>query len=212
MVKSVYIFRHGETDYNVDRRAQGWVDVPLNNNGKIQAKVLGRKLSGVKLDCVYSSPLLRAMETAKIVVDSNGSMIKIITNDNLKERNFGEFEGKIVRLTDAPADTAINIDGDIIYVPRVLLDDNCVYVPETGESYDVFRQRVSNVILDIIKNADAESIGISTHGCFIRMLVRHFFDIKLPIGGVPNAEYLKMQWDGKKLALPDLELVKLNMS
>ena len=78
MKRNIYIFRHGETDYNVNKRMQGWLDVPLNKNGIAQAEMLYKKMSNIKMDCVYSSPLSRALDTAKIVVPNT----KIITYRN----------------------------------------------------------------------------------------------------------------------------------
>ena len=202
MGRNIYIFRHGETDYNAEKRAQGWIDIPLNDNGKKQAVLLAQKLADIKIDCIYSSPLLRALSTAEIV--ANKRQIKIIVNDGLKERYFGAFEGRIIHLTDEPADTPIDTNNDVINVPRVLSDDNDIYVPGDGEDYDTFKQRVCNSITDIVKNTDFEDIGIATHGCFIRMLVQQLTGIKLPRGSIPVAEYLRMRWDGNKITLSEL--------
>ena len=65
MKKIVYIFRHGETDSNSQKRMQGWLDVPLNANGVAQARVLAQRLADVKFDVVYSSPSSRALDTAR---------------------------------------------------------------------------------------------------------------------------------------------------
>ena len=198
MKRDIYIFRHGETDYNVNKRMQGWLDVPLNKNGIAQAEMLYKKMSNIKMDCIYSSPLSRALDTAKIVAKDT----KIITDDGLKEWNLGVFCGKIIHLTDEPADTPIDMNKDIVNVPFSLLS-NDDYVPKDGESYNMFKQRVCDTIIDIMKSTDAKTIGISTHGGVIKILIKQFTNLDWPRGGIPNAEYLKMQWDGKKLSVPE---------
>lgn len=198
MKRDIYIFRHGETDFNATKRMQGWMDVPLNDNGIAQAHALSEKMSDIKLDCIYSSPLLRALDTAKIV--ANGT--KIITDDGLKEWNLGVFCGKVIRVTDAPVDTPFDINADVVNVPLSLISDDD-YVPNGGESRNVFKKRVCDTVAKIMQTTDAKTIGISTHGGVIKILIRQFTNLDWPRGGIPNAEYLKMQWDGSKLTVPE---------
>ena len=200
MKKILYIFRHGETDANVQKRMQGWQDVLLNANGITQAQSLAQKLSGVSFDCAYSSPLSRALDTAKIVV---GNDIKITTHDDLREWNMGDFCGHIVRLTDSPADTPIDMSGDIIYAPLALLS-NDDYVPPNGESYNMFIARVRNAMLDIAKNVDGKIIAIATHTGVAKNIIKQFTDVKWPRSGMPNAEYFKLEYDGEKFTLIDM--------
>lgn len=86
----LYIVRHGQTDWNIDSLAQGQADIPLNETGIKQAEELRDKIKDYKFDVCYSSPLIRASKTAEIVV--NGKC-KILYDDNLKERSFGDLEG-----------------------------------------------------------------------------------------------------------------------
>ena len=90
-VMKLYLVRHGQTDWNVAHLAQGRTDVPLNEIGIMQAKELRDKVRDMKFDACYSSPLERAMETAKIVVDGR---CKIIKDNLLVERCFGDYEGR----------------------------------------------------------------------------------------------------------------------
>ena len=66
----IYIIRHGETDWNKEHRIQGHQDIPLNDQGRLDAKVAKKKLKNVKFDVVFSSPLKRAYETAKIITNN----------------------------------------------------------------------------------------------------------------------------------------------
>lgn len=199
MKKTVYIFRHGETDANIEHRMQGWLDVPLNANGVAQAQALAQKLAGIKFDCVYSSPLSRAVDTARAVVGDQ----QIITNGDLREWNMGDFCGHIVRLTDSPADTPIDMSGYIIYAPFALLS-NDDYIPPNGESYNMFVARVRDALLDIVKNSDGNTIAIATHTGVAKNIIKQFTDVKWPRGGMPNAEYFKLEYDGEKFTLIDM--------
>ena len=209
MKRDFYFFRHGETDYNAEKRVQGWLDIPLNNNGIAQAYELAKKLSDIKFDCIYSSPLSRALKTAEIVCEKTPT--KIILEDGLKERNLGAFSGKIVRMSDASPDTPIDTSTDIVYVPLALLmsDD---FVPGNGESYNMMAKRVRDTMIKIVTNTDAQTIGIATHGGFIKSLVKQFTDFTYPRSGIPNAEYMKLQWDGNTFILdePPIWLISSN--
>jgi len=198
MKQDFFIFRHGQTDWNLEKRVQSFLDIPLNNEGIAQAQALAKKLSNVKFDCVYSSSLSRALETAKIVVGIR--KIKIITDPGLRERNLGILSGKIMNLTDMPANTPVDMTKDIIDMPAALLfnDD---YAPENGESDKDFIKRVCDTIIKIAKSTNAKTVGVATHAGVIGALVRNFTDYKF--SGMPNAEYLRMQFDGKNFSLPE---------
>lgn len=86
----IYVTRHGQTDYNKTRKMQGRTDVPLNNVGLEQARKRRESLGDLKFDAVYSSPLLRAVQTAGII--GNVSLESIITDERLIEADFGKYE------------------------------------------------------------------------------------------------------------------------
>jgi uncharacterized phosphatase len=88
---TILLARHGETDWNADRRVQGHSDTPLNDTGRAQAQALGDELSGVGIDAVYSSDLVRAHETARLVAEPLGLEVTAIRD--LRERHFGTWEG-----------------------------------------------------------------------------------------------------------------------
>lgn len=88
----VLLTRHGQTDWNVLGKIQGITDIELNETGIKQAQETGKKLLNYDIDYIISSPLKRAKRTAEII--GQGRNIPIIVDDGLKERAFGEFEGK----------------------------------------------------------------------------------------------------------------------
>lgn len=87
----VYIVRHGQTVWNAEGRLQGNQDIQLNENGKAAARKLAEQLKDVDFDCVFSSPLVRAYETACIVCGNRD--IPIIKDDRIREISFGDLEG-----------------------------------------------------------------------------------------------------------------------
>jgi probable phosphoglycerate mutase len=87
---TIGIVRHGITDWNGEKRLQGHTDIPLNEAGRRQAELVGKRMSGETWDVVYSSDLSRANETARIAVERHGL---VITKDvRLRETYFGEIE------------------------------------------------------------------------------------------------------------------------
>ena len=91
----LYIMRHGKTEWNELHKLQGRTDIPLNEEGRQMAKIAGEKYKDINFDVCYCSPLVRAKETAKLVLE--GRNIPIIYDDRLKEMSFGIYEGMEIR-------------------------------------------------------------------------------------------------------------------
>ncbi len=88
----LYLVRHGETDWNLKGIVQGQSDIPLNKKGEEQARQLAKKLRHLKFAAAFSSDLLRAKRTAEIIALEK--KLVVITKQVLRERDFGDFEGK----------------------------------------------------------------------------------------------------------------------
>jgi phosphoserine phosphatase len=88
----ILLIRHGETDWNRIRRFQGRSNLPLNQNGKDQAHALALALEDESLTAIYSSPLIRTLETARLIKVFHPS-IPLFEEEGLVEMNLGEFEG-----------------------------------------------------------------------------------------------------------------------
>ncbi|UVI33027.1 histidine phosphatase family protein [Paenibacillus spongiae] len=91
MTTRIGFVRHGTTDWNAERRAQGQSDIPLNAAGRIQAHALSERLKNEQWDVIFSSDLSRAKETADIVAAALG--VSIHTDPRLREIHKGETEG-----------------------------------------------------------------------------------------------------------------------
>lgn len=90
----IYLIRHGETDWNAQRRIQGREDIPLNAAGRAQASRCGTALRGCGIGAVAVSPLQRAAETGRIIAEAVGG-VPVYTDEDLVEREFGSWSGKV---------------------------------------------------------------------------------------------------------------------
>lgn len=88
----ILLIRHGQTDWNRDRRIMGRTDVPLNRTGRAEAKGLARALRDVRIDAVYTSPVLRAVQTAKLLL--NGRKRRVAHAHDMAEIDYGLWIGK----------------------------------------------------------------------------------------------------------------------
>lgn len=93
--KSFYFVRHGETDWNKEQKVMGQSDIPLNENGILQAQAVAEKIQALPIDIIISSPLKRALATAEIIGNKIHQPVTI--ENNLQEYGWGIMEGKIRR-------------------------------------------------------------------------------------------------------------------
>lgn len=154
----IYLTRHGETEWNRERRTQGWKNSNLTRKGIESAKRLGNSLKNIDFACIYSSPLGRALDTAKHIRGDRDIGIKI--NDSLKEMGFGAWEGMI--------DTEIQEQ-----YPEELhnyWNEPHLFEPVGGESYDELINRVRRVLDNIISSSPGENVLVVTHAAVIKAI------------------------------------------
>ena len=90
---TLVLVRHGQSLWNLENRFTGWVDVPLTEQGREEARRAGEKLRGVRFDVAYTSVLSRAQETLRIILDTMGVELPIIRDQALNERHYGDLQG-----------------------------------------------------------------------------------------------------------------------
>lgn len=154
MIKHLYLVRHGETVYNSEGRVQGGgLDSPLTENGISQAESLKEflKKNSLSPDHIFSSPLNRSVQTAKIVSSYLGREIKL--DPLLKEISCGEYEGKIISTIDSEMLRRLRVDPFEKY--------------PGGECVDDVRHR-GEIFLHKLSELNGESILIFSHGNFLR--------------------------------------------
>ena len=168
----VYIFRHGQTDWNAERRVQGHTDIELNEIGRREAELLGERLKDLDIEKVFSSDLSRALETARIALGH----LEIETSERLREAHFGEAEGKI--FTDV-----LKEFGEEYFRTEPEFWDRRI---AGGETKRECIQRVWGFIDEVADSLNHRSVGISTHGGVIRNLVHSLLPPETPKIEIPN--------------------------
>lgn len=159
---TLYITRHGETEWNREMRLQGWKDSELTENGVENAVCLGKALKEISIDAVYSSPSNRtAMTTRLICGDRN---IPIIFDDLLKEINMGVWEGN----------TQSTIEENHPEEFHNFWNAPHNYKPIGGETFLELYERVQKAINRIITNHQSGNILIVTHTVVIKCLCLFF--------------------------------------
>ena len=92
MKTELIMIRHGVTAWNKERRFQGQIDIPLDDEGLRQAQLLGQSMAGAALAAVYASDLTRARQTAEPLASAIG--LPVVAEPGLRERHYGAFEGR----------------------------------------------------------------------------------------------------------------------
>jgi 2,3-bisphosphoglycerate-dependent phosphoglycerate mutase len=88
------LLRHGQSQWNLENRFTGWIDVPLSARGEEEARAAGRKLVGRRIDTLYTSVLARAIETARLALETAGVRPRTVVRDAaLNERMYGDLQG-----------------------------------------------------------------------------------------------------------------------
>lgn len=152
-MNKLYIVRHGKTDWNVKGLLQGSTDIELNEEGILETKELAKKVNLDEIDICICSPLKRTKQTADILV---GNKLKIIYDDLIKERGFGDYEGKkiIFDLVAQQWDYKLNDSSHNI------------------ESIKDCLERANKFLNKIKKQFPNKTILIISHGSFMKAL--HF--------------------------------------
>lgn len=155
---TIAFIRHGETDWNIERRAQGCMDIPLNNQGQKQAKALAERFRNEKWDVIYASPLSRAFKTAETISELTG--LKVVPDERLREISFGETEGT----TEAERIKRWGEDWKTLDLGR-----------ETNEQAD---ERWKAVLEEIVLNHKNQKVLIVTHGALLVRIYKYLLQDK----------------------------------
>lgn len=158
---TIYVVRHGQTEFNSQRRLQGQIDSPLTDDGYKNAFVVARKLSGLKFDHIYSSDLGRAFITAHVIAEKLDLENRIVREKRLRERDFGELNGQ-------------RID-DVIEIPGFF--GNPHFVPDGGESFSEMQERVVELLKELEGRHKDKTALIVTHSGCIKAIISHFNNI-----------------------------------
>lgn len=164
----LYVIRHGETDWNKERRAQGQTDVPLNEKGIRLAEVTAEALKDVPFDLCLTSPLIRAKKTAEIMIGNRD--VPVIDEPRLMEISFGGAEGKVTKkgVSEVPYELVSCFHLDPMNFPGF----------EGGETVKDVLKRAGEVMDELIADPKLQdkTILVSIHGCVMRAFLNRFYD------------------------------------
>lgn len=169
----LYIIRHGETDWNKAKKLQGRSNIELNEYGRELARVTAEAIKDVHFDKIYSSPLIRAYETAQIMKNDRDTIIE--TDERLIEIGFGVDEGVE---SDKVSDNF-----------RYFFKEPELYTPaEGGETYESLLSRTKSFLEEVIypEANQVERVMIVAHGALNRALIVNLCGLSV-----------KNMWDGE---------------
>lgn len=153
-MKKLYFIRHGLSEMNKSGHYAGTVETPLSDEGREQAKLAGQKAKPMDLDLIVSSPLSRALETAKIIAEQIGyPEDKILVNSIFIERSWGDWEGKPF---------------------RPIGEDEFDKIPNSEKSQDLIAR--ADRALRFLESLPAQHILVVSHGTFGRALRHHILE------------------------------------
>lgn len=182
----IYLTRHGETEWNIEKRLQGRGDSPLTENGIQRAKELRDRIKNIDIDVIYSSPIKRALNTANILRGNKN--IDIVTDDRLMEMCFGDYEGKKIDIIQKE-----NPSWDI----NLIMQGNVEICAPNGENLKEVRERISKLMNKIIAENIGKSILIVTHGITLKALMYYFKDEDVNSEVMGQATLTKINIDEK---------------
>lgn len=190
-MKKLYLFRHGETDWNKENRIQCSVDIELNEKGLEQARQNAEFLKDKGIQHIYASPLKRAYKTGEVLANLINVDIEIY--NDLHEMNGGRYEGIIK--DEIKKDFGEDKYEMFYHTKNEGMD---LSLPD-GETKRQVRNRIINAVIDIAKTTQYNIIGIASHGFVLRELLRglDFEDDS----GIKNCEVIEAEFDNNNLKI-----------
>jgi len=163
----LFLIRHGETAWNKDERFRGRTNIPLNDNGILQARLTAKFLFKYKIDVIYSSPMLRALQTAEEI--NRERDIEIRVDEGFADMDFGQWEGMMV--------SEVREKYPELFSVWVSTPDRC-QVPG-GESFRMVLDRSLKTIDEIRKLKGIDTVLVITHRVVTMLLLCHYLGIDL---------------------------------
>jgi broad specificity phosphatase PhoE len=198
-----YIVRHGESEHNLNEIMQGHGDSPLTATGEKQAKVRAESLKDVAFDAVFSSDLLRAHATAKIIVAEKA--LEVNTKKILRERFFGSYEGR-------PISEFLEETKHLLEKLKTLSEaEKQDFKYEQGSGYESNNDIAPRMLTFLRETAVAypgKTILVVSHGSIMRATLMRLGVAKydeLLSGDIEHLAYIKLKTDGVDFFVQELE-------
>lgn len=164
MTNTIYIVRHGQTEWNLLGKTQGHGNSDLTPKGIEQAELLADSMTKYPIDYIYSSDLGRAYQTAEII--GNKLNIEVEQTEALREMNFGTWEGRIIK-------DIIEEDPELYKMWRN--EPHLAKIPQ-GETLSQIKERTDAFIKEINEKYDGKHIVLVTHSLCARIMLLSFLD------------------------------------
>ena len=161
----IILARHGETDWNKQRRMQGISDTELNETGRRQVEALAQSLKGRNVEAIYTSPLKRALDTAHAI--GRHHQIDVVTLDDLKELDVGEIDGLSFEEMRSQYSDFLN---------EWIKDCTAVRLPGGCTMHEI-QDRAWGAIQDILNRHPSGAAGVEEYEEKLVVVVAHFFPI-----------------------------------
>lgn len=195
---TLYIIRHGQTEWNVKKILQGSKNIPLNQEGEKQARDLRGVFKNIKIDAVFSSDLIRAKRTAEIIALEK--KLAVETTKLLRERRYGRFEGK-------KAEALAEFDK---MKDALSKQERFKFKPYPDvESDEELISRVITFLREISISYIEKVVLIVSHGGLMAALLRHL-GMDLPHGAIGNNAFIKLLSDGVDFFIKETKGIKTN--
>ncbi|MEG0372179.1 MAG: histidine phosphatase family protein [Clostridium sp.] len=165
MKTTLYLTRHGQTEWNIEKRLQGRGNSPLTQEGIEKAYELRKRLKDIPIDVIYTSPIERALHTAQILKGDKD--VEILSCEGLMEMSFGTYEG---RKTDEISKECPEWDINLI------MEGNTTLAAPEGENLGQVRDRVKEAMDHIIAMHKGKHILVVAHGITLKALMYYFKD------------------------------------
>lgn len=172
-----YLVRHGQTFWNVEKRIQGQLNSDLTPEGIKQAVALGKRLCDVDFSSVYTSPLLRTLQTTGLLLGNRS--LPIVLEDNFREIFMADWQGRLV--SELQAEVPDEIDAFWNH-PEIFCHKGC-------ETFEQVRRRAGQQLEILSKKHVGENVLVVTHGALLKTL--HTFFRYQPIHEMVNAPHPK---------------------
>lgn len=185
--KTFYLIRHGQTDWNLQKRLQGAHDIPLNETGREQARVLKPFFAQHPIDLLCASPLGRAQETLRLIFPDWDKKPMVIESD-LREVGLGPLEGRMQ--AEVEQEFGMETWKRWMEVP----DGSEDFAYEGAETPRQSNTRLKNCLLKIAKEHDFETAAVCIHGFLLRRFIQHISPVQ-PSRVIPNGLIMRIICD-----------------
>jgi broad specificity phosphatase PhoE len=187
-IKTLYLIRHGQTDWNVQRKMQGHTNIPLNELGRAQARSIQDFFLRNPVDQVFSSDLDRAFQTAQIATSSQN----IIKLESFREVHLGAIEGRTEH-------EILSQYGSEAWQKWISLEPQADYAFPGGETHKQSLKRVLDNLQHLFLQYEFQKAAICTHGLLIRRLAHHLRPDYTELLPIPNCGIYELRWEDSQI-------------